>query len=245
VSDLPKEALDALDRARKKKLSYAVRMLRAPDGRTLAVLGEAHMKMAEAAKIGRDVVSAFELRGVETFQRDQIFLGRLLGVLIHGPRLMLQLLSFGAMKGSTITDARQLPSGFTVQLERTKKVPFGLHITSLYLCAYMIIAILGLLLPLISVVSPPVAAAIVTALVAVQAHMILLIPAIVLRRFRWSWMIHPLIGILTLRDYLMVDGTVRMLEDHPRMPAVVVMGRAHVSGYTRLLIDKHGFKPWD
>src|SRR3954468_5902814 len=105
-------------------------MLRAPDGRTLAVLGEAHMKMSQAAEIGRDVVSAFELRGVETFQRDQIFLGRLLGVLIHGPRLMLRLFSFGAMKGSTITDARQLPSGFTVQLERSKKVPFGLHVTS-------------------------------------------------------------------------------------------------------------------
>ena len=38
------------------------------------------------------------------------------------------------------------------------------------------------------------------------------------------------------------EGTVRMLEDHPAIgAAVVVMGRAHVSGYTRILVEEHGF----
>jgi hypothetical protein len=35
--------------------------LRAPDGRLLAILGEAHLKLSKAAVIGRGVV---ELRGV-------------------------------------------------------------------------------------------------------------------------------------------------------------------------------------
>jgi pheromone shutdown protein TraB len=54
--------------------------------------------------------------------------------------------------------------------------------------------------------------------------------------------IHPFLGILTLRDELMAEGTVRMLDDHPTVPAaVVVMGRAHVSGYARILVERYGF----
>jgi len=242
VDNLPDPARRALERAREKNLSYVVRLLRAPDGRTLVVLGEAHMKLAEAAEIGRDVVAAFELRGVETFQRKKVFLGRVLGVLIQGPRTLLRILSFGAIKGSTITEAKQLPSGYTVELERTKHVPFGLHVTSLYMTVYFTFAFLGLLLPLIAPVAPPLAAFIVTVLFALQVHMIMLVPAIILRRHSWSWMIHPLIGILTLRDILMSEGTVTMLADHKKEKfAVVVMGRAHVQGYSRLLIERHGF----
>lgn len=243
MNDLPDAARRALDRAREKNLSYAVRLVRAPDGRTVAVLGEAHMKLAEAAKLGHDVVAAFELRGVETFQRKAVFLGRALGVLIQAPRALLRLVSFGAIKGSTITDAKQLPSGYTVELERTKHVPFGLHVASLYMTVYFTFAFLGLALPLIAPIAPPLAALIVTVLLALQAHMILLLPAIVLRRFSWSWMIHPLIGILTLRDALMAAGTVEMLADHRKEQfAVVVMGRAHVPGFTRLLVERYGFK---
>jgi len=242
VNDLPDRAREALERARKKSLSYVVRLVRAPDGRTVAVLGEAHLKLAEAAEIGRAVVEAFELRGVETFQRKQVFLGRTLGVLINGPRLLLRAVTFGAIKGSTITEAKQLPSGYTVELERTKRVPFGLHVASLYMTAFFIVSFLGLLLPLIAPISPALAAIITAALLAFQAHMILLVPAILLRRFSWSWMIHPFIGILTLRDELMAAGTVQMLADHRReKAAVVVMGRAHVQGYTRLLVEKYGF----
>jgi hypothetical protein len=72
--------------------------------------------------------------------------------------------------------------------------------------------------------------------------MLALVPGIILRRHSWSWMIHPFLGILTLRDELMAAGTVRMLEDHPSTKAaVVVMGRAHVQGYERLLVVRYGF----
>jgi hypothetical protein len=242
VSDFPQRAREALERARRKKSSYAVRVLRAPDGRSLAILGEAHIKLGEAAEIGRRVVEAFELRGVETFQRKSVFLGRTLGVLISVPRLLLRAASLGAINGSTITEAKQLPSGHTVELERTKHVPFGLHVTSLYMTAYFSFAFMGLLVPLIAPVLPAVAAFVVTVLLAFQAHMILVIPAFVLRRFRWSWMVHPFIGILTLRDELMVAGTVQMLADHRRDPcAVIVVGRAHVHGMSRALVENHGF----
>lgn len=244
MSDLPERARKALERAEHKKLSYAVRLVKSPEGRVVAVLGEAHMKMSEAAEIGRGVVEAFELRGVETFQRKNIFLGRALGFLIQFPRLLLRIFTLGAVKGSTITEAKQLPSGYTVEIERTKHVPFGLHVTSAYMTAFFTVAFLALLLPILAIVAPGVAAALVTVLVAFELHMFLLIPAVFLRRFTWSWMIHPMIGILTLRDHLMAAGTVEMLKDHPKTQhAVVVMGRAHVSGFTRLLVEKHDFSP--
>lgn len=241
--ELPEGARKALERARAEKISYSVDVLRAPDGRLLAVLGEAHLKLAKASAIGKDVVGHFELRGVETFQRRQVVGGGTLGVLITLPRTVLRALSLGAIKGSTITDAKQLPSGYTVELERAKTMPFGLHVTALYMCAFFVVSVLAVLAPLIATVSPILAGAIVFLAVAFQLHMILLVPAIPLRRYRWSWMIHPFLGILTLRDELMAAGTVRMFSDHPkRKSAVVVMGRAHVSGYARLLIDTYGFR---
>jgi hypothetical protein len=242
MDGFPEGARRALERARAESVSYAVRVVRSPDGRLVAILGEAHMKLAKAAEIGKDVVSNFELRGVETFQRKKIFCGSALGVLITAPRTLLRVLSLGAIKGSTITEAKQLPSGHTVEIERTKHVPFGLHVTSAYMTAFFTIALLALVAPLIAVVAPVLAWIIMILAMAFQVHMLMLVPAILLRRKSWSWLIHPFLGILTLRDELMAAGTARMLADHPREKfAVVVMGRAHVSGYEGLLVKEHGF----
>jgi hypothetical protein len=245
VQTLPDGARRALERARAKPLSYAVDELKAPDGRTLAILGEAHMKLATAAEIGKDVVSQFELRGVETFQRKSVFGGRALGFVISAPRTLLRALSFGAIKGSTIVDAKQLPSGYTVELERAKRMPFGLHVTAVYMTAFFVVAFLALLVPLIAPFAPVLAAAITFLALAFQVHMLALIPALLigpLRRQSWSWVIHPFLGILTLRDQLMAEGTARMLADHPESTcAVVVMGRAHLPGFARLLVERYGF----
>lgn len=232
----------ALERARGRRLSYAVRVVRAPDGRALAILGEVHLKLGNAAAIGRAVVEAFELRGVETFQRKRVFCGPMLGVLIEVPRLLLRLVSLGTIKGSTITEAKRLPSGCTVELERTQHVPFGLHVASLYLSTFFIVAVLALLSPLIAPVAPALGTIIALASGAFDAHMLLLLPAILLRRYSWSWMVHPFVGILTLRDELMAAGAVRMLAEHRKdRTAVVVMGRAHVRGFARVLAERYGF----
>jgi hypothetical protein len=242
MNGLSEGAHRALERARAERLSFSLRMLRTADGRTLAVLGEAHVKLAKAAAIGRDVVEQFELRGVETFQRKQVAGGGALGVLITAPRTLLRLLSLGTIRGSTITDAKQLPSGYTVELERTKRVPLGLHVASLYMAAYFVVAFLALLVPLLAPIAPPLAAAITYVAVLFQVHMLALIVGIFFRRHAWSWVLHPFLGILTIRDQLMAEGTVRMLADHPTVgAAVVVMGRAHVSGYSRILVERHGF----
>ena len=156
---------------------------------------------------------------------------------------VLRALSFGAIKGSTITEAKQLPDGYTVELERAKRMPFGLHVTALYTTAFFVVAFLAMLIPLIAPIAPLLAAAIAFVAVAFQVHMLALIPGILLRRQSWSWVIHPFLGILTLRDELMAAGTARMLDDHARIKfAVTVMGRAHVAGYSRLLVEKYGFK---
>lgn len=243
MNDLPEEARRALDKARSIPLSYVVRSVRAPDGRLVVILGEAHVKLQKASEIGKEVVGAFELRGVETFQRDKVFGGRLLGVVINVPRLIIRALSFGAIKGSTITDAKQLPSGHTVELERARKMPFGLHVTSVYMSAFFIIATLAMFIPLFAAILPGVALVIGVLAVGFQLHFLMLVPGYFFRRQSWSWIIHPFLGILTLRDILMSAGTVRMLEDHPReKSAVVVMGRAHVTGFEHLLVEKYGFK---
>lgn len=239
---LPEKARRALERARAEKVSYTVRVVRSKDGRLVAILGEAHMKLEKASEIGKEVVGSFELRGVETFQRKQVFGGRLLGVVIMAPRTLLRLLSFGAIKGSTITDAKQLPSGYTVELERAKKMPFGLHVTAVYMSAYFIVSMLAVIAPLLTGIAPLLAAAIMFLALLFQLHLLALIPGVLLRRYTWSWVIHPFLGILTLRDHLMAAGTIRMLEDHrSERFAVVVMGRAHVQGYERLLVEHHGF----
>jgi hypothetical protein len=245
--DLSEDARRALAKAQAEPLSYAVRLLRAPDGRLLAVLGEAHVKLARAAAIGRDVVAAFELRGVETFQRKQVAGGAALGVLITAPRTLLRAVTLGAIRGSTIVEAKQLPEGYTVELERTKHVPLGLHVASLYLAGFFVVSFLTPLAPVLVVIAPPLAAAITSLAWLFQVHMIVALPvAVVLRRRSWSWMIHPFLGILSIRDELMVAGTVRMLEEHPDIAsAVVVMGRAHVSGFARRLVEQHGFRQED
>ncbi len=246
MNGLPEGARRALERARAERLNFSVSVLCARDGRVLAVLGEAHLKLAKAAAIGRDVVGAFELRGVETFQRNQIVGGRALGVVIMAPRTLLRVLTFGAVRGSTITDAKQLPTGYTVELERTKHVPFGLHVAALYMTAFFVVAFFNLLAPWLLPVVPPFATAIALLAGLFQIHLLALVLGVFVRRHPWSWVIHPFLGILTLRDELMAEGTVRMLEDHPAVgAAVVVMGRAHVGGYTRILVERHGFERVD
>lgn len=215
-----------------------MRLVRAPDGRLVAILGEAHLKLARAAALGHAVVSAFELRGVETFQRERVVWGRALAFFLNAPRHLLRALSLGAVKGSTIVDAKQLPSGHTIELERAEKMPFGLHVASIYMTLFFTVALLAV--P--SLIVPEVARAILVLVALFDLHLLMLVPAIILRRRRWSWILHPFLGILSPRDELMAAGTVRMLEDHtgPRA-AVVVMGRAHVGGFERSLVERHGF----
>ena len=74
-----------------------------------------------------------------------------------------------------------------------------------------------------------------------QLHLWAVIPAIALRRHPWSVWIHPIAAILTVRDTIMAEGTVAMFREHSDAVAIVVMGRAHVAGFSRELIEKHGF----
>ena len=72
---LPLGGRPALERAQRTPLSYGVRFVMAPGPRprVVVLLGEAHMKLGPAAKLGREAVSRFELRGVETFQTRRVF----------------------------------------------------------------------------------------------------------------------------------------------------------------------------
>jgi hypothetical protein len=216
---------EAIERARQRPLSYGVRVLRAPDGRTLVVLGETHLKLAEASRIGKEVVKAFALRGVETFPREKVVAGELLKVVIEAPRLLVRVLSLGLVKGSTIADAQP-----AFQLESVSRIPLALHVASVYLSAFFIVLFAAPfcppLLPLATVF---------------QWHLLALVPALVLQRRRWSWLLHPMVAILTVRNAMMAEGTVKMLAEHPEGPALVIMGRAHLPGYERELTEKHGF----
>ena len=230
-----------LERARAAPLSYDVRAVRSPDDRCVVILGEAHLKLAAASALGRELVNAFELRGVETFQTKRVLGGRALWILIHVPRLLLRAASLGLIKGSTITDAKELKHGHTFELESSSRIPVALHIGALYLGALFFVFWSLLLLSLFD--GP---AFLLTPFAwinyAFQLHLFLLIPAILLRRHAWSTWLHPAVAILTVRDAIMAEGTVAMLADHPGTePAIVVMGRAHSAGYERELTERFGF----
>jgi hypothetical protein len=237
---LPLGARPALERALKQPLSYAARYVvtPGPNPRAVVILGEAHMKLGPASALGRAVVERFELRGVETFQQKSVFLGGLLGVLIHAPRVLLRLASLGAMKGSTITDAKALTGGHTEELEKTASVPLALHVASAYLTA-----LFGVFyaIPLLSLVGH-VPAWLTPVALGFLIHLPLIVPAYFLRNEPWAWLVHPAIGLVGARDPLLAEGTVRMLREHAEpSAAVLVMGRAHIAGVERELVEKHGF----
>jgi hypothetical protein len=238
---LPEPAKDALRRAQAKATSYAVRVYTVPGetARLLVMLGEAHVKLAAASELGEEVVKQFPLRGVETFPVRRVVAGRALWAVIHVPRLALRALSLGLVKGSTIVDAKRLPTGHTVEIERPERVPLSLHVASLYITVFFGAFWLQLLLSLAGITVPW----LTTLLLVFELHFLAIVPAILLRRHPWSWMLHPAVAILTVRDTIMADGTVRMLAEHPdARTAVVVLGRAHLPGTERELVEKHGFR---
>lgn len=246
-SELSPAADVAVARARARRMSYGVRTLRAPDGRLLVVAGETHLKLRTAHEIGAQLVDAFELRGVETFPRRRVFFGRVLGVLIEAPRLLLRALSLGAIRGSTITEARRATRGSTVLLEEAARVPFALHVASLHLSLFFTVAFaLTFLQPFERQLPPGLFNLLSWLALLFQCHLVALIPALLLQRRRWSWLLYPAIAILTVRNETMAEGTVAMLAGQP-LPraALVLMGRAHLPGYTRELVDKYGFTAID
>ena len=238
---LPAGAAAALAEALSRPLSYTARCVLTPlpDRRLVVILGEAHVKLGQASALGKTLVNCFELRGVETFQRRQIAAGRWLGFLIHAPRVLLRALSFGLVKDSTIVDAKAIKTGATVELERASAVPLPLHVASVYLAALFSLLYPVWLLQLAGVGLP---GWLLTLALAFQLHCYLLLPAYVFRYRPWAWLIHPAIALVTVRDTLMAAGTVRMLREHlATSSAIVVMGRAHVAGYERELLERHGF----
>src|SRR5580698_9489899 len=118
---MPAPALAAVRRARAQSLSYGIRLLVSPDDRLLVVVGEMHLKLEEASRAGKELVDAFELRGVEGFPRHRVIAGRALKVLIDAPRILVRALSFGLVKDSTIIDARRASVGYTVPLENASR----------------------------------------------------------------------------------------------------------------------------
>ncbi|HZJ52501.1 MAG TPA: hypothetical protein VFD38_00045 [Myxococcaceae bacterium] len=213
--------------------------LRSPDGRELFLLGETHVKTRRAAGICRQAVQGFSLRGVERLQRDQVFAGRFLGALLETTRGALQLLSGGRLAGSTIEVALDLPEGITVELERSRRVPFGLHVGTAYLAVYMGLVLPALLLlpwwGTIAALRPLRATVKLLGL-----HLYALPVAYVLRERPWASAIQPLLTILTVRDDLLADGIRRMVATH-RGPALVIVGRAHLRGLVARLLE-HGFR---
>lgn len=234
-----------VEEARRSKLAYGVRVLasRESPSRVVVALGETHLKGPGASELGKRVVDAFELRGVESFDFRRVAAGRLLRPFILWPRKVLQLVTFGWVKGSTIYDAKELKHGETVALETTDRVPLSLHVGSIYLTAFFATVTAAIVCAAIPLVPAPVVAAIAALAVLFEAHMLLLVPAYLLRRWRWAWVINPAIAILITRDTLMVEGTLRMLRERPDARlAVVVMGRAHLAGYSRELGERGGFE---
>ena len=223
--------------------SYGLRRLTAPGGQLVVVVGETHLKLRRASELGRLLVGAFALRGVETFPSERVAAGRLTKWLIYLPRVLLLRLSFGLIKDSTIKDARAAKQGNTFLLESVSPVPLALHVGSIYLALFFsVMYATVLVIPFQAWIPDRVLAPLLDLGTLLSWHLPALIPAYLLRRWRWSWILHPLVTILTVRNTTMAEGTVAMLRAYPeRSAALVVMGRAHLPGYAQELVEKHGF----
>src|SRR5262249_50546616 len=191
----------------------------------------------------RRAVEAFSLRGVERFQREDVFAGSLLGGTFEEMREALEGLSGGKLTGSTIEVALDSPEGRTGELEPKDPVPRSLDVVAGSLAVYT-----GLVLPALLVLPAwggiPLLRPLRTAVKLLSLHLYALPLAYVLRDRPWAWAIQPLIAILTVRDGLLVDGIKRMLAEHGAAPALVIVGRAHVRGIVEGLLE-HGFRRVD
>jgi len=219
---------------------HTVVELATPDGRSVYILGESHVKTREAADLCRQAVGAFQLRGVERLQREDVFAGVLLGGVLERARDALERLSGGQLAGSTIEVALEMSEGETVELERTERVPRSLDVGTGYLAVYTTFVLPALLtMPLWGTIPSLRALRVISRLLGL--HLYALPLAYVLRERPWAWVIQPLITILTVRDDLLADGIRRMLETHLEGPALVIVGRAHVHGVVERLVE-HGFR---
>ena len=219
---------------------HTVVELTTPDGRSVFILGESHVKSREAAQLCRQAVEAFSLRGVERLQRDAVLGGVLVGGALERARDALQRFSGGQLAGSTIEVALEMPEGKTVELERTEHVPPSLNAGTAYLAMYTTFVLPALVtMPLWGAVPSLRSLRIAARLFGL--HLYALPLAYALRDRPWAWAIQPLITILTVRDELLAEGIRRMLATHPQGPAIVIVGRAHVRGVVERLVA-HGFR---
>ncbi len=242
---LSAEARAAVERAVARPLSYGIRLLTSPGEprRLIVVAGEAHLKLRRASEIGRQLVGAFELRGVESFPRERVVAGRALKLLIEAPRFLIRLLSGGLVRDSTIRAARQAASGRVFLLESVSRIPLALHVATIHMAAFFAVMFaVTLALPFQAWIPDRVLEPLAIVTLVLSCHLVGLIPALLLRRRRWSWLIHPWVAILAARDTMMAEGTVRMLAENPQpLSALVIMGRGHCPGYERELVEKYGF----
>jgi hypothetical protein len=240
---LPFGTRAAIESARALRFQYAVQVYHAPNRArtTIVVLGEAHLKSRNAARVGRELVAQFALRGVESVQIRGGMLGRALWLTVMLPRTLLRWASLGAICDSTIVDAKQRTEGLTIELEKCPKQPLAVRIGATYLTVLFAILWSNLLVQLLGYLHIPIPETVTQALATLaqcmQLHMALLIPAWLLRERPWAFWLHPLLGILSVRDRLMADGIAAMTLAHPDAEtALVIMGRAHVPGVDKLLL---------
>ena len=248
VAALSETQRAAIEKARKHPASYAIRILVSPgpDARVLVVLGEAHVKLGPAEKLGQEVVNAFDVIGVEGFPKRRVLAGSALMVLVAWPRILLRIVSFGLIKGSTIDYALRRQTGHTARLEVGDPIPLSLHLGSLNLALFFACsfsALIAIYLPWRTSMVRSMTSVLVTVTNLLDLQMLALIPAFVLRKYAWSWLIHPCVSIISVRNRFMANGTARMLAAHPDCrTALTIMGRGHLTGYARELITKHGFR---
>jgi hypothetical protein len=234
--------------------SFVVRCYFAParPERILVVLGEGHFKCRAADELGKRVVDAFVLRGVEGVDCERLSAGVALKGLLRTVEVVVRGATFGLLKGSTIRAAWRAKTGVTFMLERLPDPPFCLHYLSIYLVTAFAVA-LGLLamfiidftLPGLTLQLGAIRHALIWATMGFDVHLVLAPVAWGLRKHAWSCLIHPIVALVATRDQVMAKGTVAMLASHSgAASALVIMGRVHVPGYGRFL-EELGFRSVD
>jgi hypothetical protein len=253
INGLPLPLRSAVRAAEVARFSYGLRVLRTPAHQVVLLLGETHVKGLPAARIGRELVHQFALRGVETFQVRKGLLGRALWVTVMLPRIALRALSFGWICDSTIVDAKNAKAGTTVEIEKNaagESLPLSVRVAAAYLATFFGIAFVYFACHMLADIEwsgqlwmARIAEILNYIVGAMQVHMLLLPLAWWLRAKPWAPLVHPLIAILSVRDTIMARGIDRMMKAHLDAPhALVIVGRAHLPGLVQTLTHEYNYQ---
>ena len=241
---LPAEALAALRVAAKN--DYTVALLgneSVGKDRLVVLLGESHYKDGRNAEIGRDVLKHFPVRGIEGYDPSLTLGGRLFAWVA---RPLMRLAAFRSEGSTTQETVAQDDMVAVFHLEKNHKPGLAERVETLIVPT----SILSLLLYVVPCMLPKSSFAHMIRIAALCGALSLVYFAVgtaLSDRFqhrRWFRRLFGLtLGLVSGRDKTMAGNIDEIMREYPDVENILnIVGKYHVPGMKRLLLDAYGYK---